>query len=447
MMNSKINSNNTSLFDGLISKNPKSKDSNFSHILSNKEMEKPKNVENSKKEAARDEIKNNKPKEEISKKEDKIKSEDEPKEDDVKVDYKSVLDLLITLLQTSEDEIDQDGISMEDLKLTLDKLEGLDVISDLNLESLDLADINELFSNILKGDDFSELPASQDNKLLVALKEIVSELEGEDDLLEESKIDLITSEDKELINKGITNENLTDTGGLNFQDEKESNLLSMDNENEEDLIVEVKDNTKVNSKEKASDSSEDLETEISDGEGIRTDISTETRSKPNIILEETPNVRADVEINEEDVIKQIAEKIHFEIGEETTEIKLSLKPKILGDMTMNLEVTKGEIVAKVFVDNQKTKQIIETNLMALQEEIEDTGMEIKTFEVFVGSNNDYEQPADQGQFNFFNKNKKGNFQNRQNKLSDNISTNYEAGTIDDKQPSLLLDGQSMDLQA
>ena len=47
---------------------------------------------------------------------------------------------------------------------------------------------------------------------------------------------------------------------------------------------------------------------------------------------------------------------------------------------MKIEVAKGAITAKIMVENQN-KEIIEGNIIQLKEEIKDTGLEIKTFEV------------------------------------------------------------------
>ena len=67
-------------------------------------------------------------------------------------------------------------------------------------------------------------------------------------------------------------------------------------------------------------------------------------------------------------------------------------------MTMKIEVEKGSIVVRIMVENQRTKEIIEGNIIQLREEIKDTGLEIKTFEVYVGNGGD----LDKHSFNHFN---------------------------------------------
>ncbi|NLV76425.1 MAG: flagellar hook-length control protein FliK [Tissierellia bacterium] len=69
-----------------------------------------------------------------------------------------------------------------------------------------------------------------------------------------------------------------------------------------------------------------------------------------------------------------------------------------------MEMEKGSILAKIMVDNYRTKEIIEANLYQLKEDMRENGLDIKTFEVFVGTNEDFEREGDLD----FNSNKKQN---------------------------------------
>ncbi len=71
-------------------------------------------------------------------------------------------------------------------------------------------------------------------------------------------------------------------------------------------------------------------------------------------------------------------------------MKIQLKPKELGEMTLDLQVFKGGIVAKIFVDNEKAKVMIEQNLAQLKEAFKISGTEIKTVEVFVGNSANFQ---------------------------------------------------------
>lgn len=434
MMQTKINHNNgeTSI-SGSANNKSRENTSNFNDIFSNKRLDKSKIKDNETEISSHEKNISNRPKKKISKKQENLKEEDLIDEQDSKIDYKQIQNLLMSIIQNPDDEIDLEELelAMEDLK-SLD-IVGIDLIPNIDLEEISLLKGKEM----LQSDEFSELLISRDSDVLESLKNLSNDLE-ENSQKSESTI----NKSKEI---NIVNTELEKSTNLESKDTKEIDIFENENKTERPLI-EVKDNRKSQTKEKSSESTDEIEVETNDSNSFRTDIKTDDKSKLNIKTDKILNTSLEVKVNEEDVIKQITEKIHFEIGEETTEIKLSLKPKILGDMIMNLEITKGEIVAKVFVDNHKTKQIIESNLIALQKEVEDTGMEIKTFEVFVGSNTDYEQP-DQGQSSFFNRNKQNRLQNKKNRISANISTNYESGTVESNGSSLLTDEVSMDLQA
>lgn len=109
------------------------------------------------------------------------------------------------------------------------------------------------------------------------------------------------------------------------------------------------------------------------------------------------------QIDKEDLVNQIVEKINLSLGNDKQEIKVRLKPDILGDLILKMELKDGNLIAKLIVDNYKTKEFIEMNLMQLKEQVKENGLEIKTFEVFVGTNEDFERDEREG---FYNNNKK-----------------------------------------
>lgn len=121
-------------------------------------------------------------------------------------------------------------------------------------------------------------------------------------------------------------------------------------------------------------------------------------------------------INRKEIIEQIVEKVKVDLSNTKNEIKVRLKPEVLGEMTMNIEVVNGAVTAKIMVDNQRTKEIIEGNILQLKEGIKDTGLEIKTVEVFVGNNSDFDKHSS-GQFNLRQNNKKTKFKSQDNKAA------------------------------
>lgn len=137
------------------------------------------------------------------------------------------------------------------------------------------------------------------------------------------------------------------------------------------------------------------------------------------------------QIDTKKTIQQIAERMKFSINNNKNQIKINLKPETLGELTMEIEVVKGLLTAKVMVDNQKAKEIIQNNLFQLKDEIKDTGLEIKSFEVFVGNGNDFSKHG-RGEFNFnkFNKKNQNNNLKIKKVSKENENLAYNDPSID-----------------
>lgn len=148
-------------------------------------------------------------------------------------------------------------------------------------------------------------------------------------------------------------------------------------------------------------------------------------------------------IEPKEVVEQIVQKVKFDLSENKNEIKLSLKPEALGEMTMNIEVAKDGVIAKIMVDNYRAKEIIEGNIFQLKEGIKDTVLEIKTFEVFVGNGSDFDKHNSQ-QFNLKQNSKKIRIKKEDNKRVEN----YGEQLVESSMNSINLNSESgMNLQA
>ena len=105
------------------------------------------------------------------------------------------------------------------------------------------------------------------------------------------------------------------------------------------------------------------------------------------------------EVNKDSIVDQVIEQAKLLLKDDKSEIKIKLKPEILGDLFLKIEVENGVVAAKAVVDNYKTKEIIESNFTQLRESLKEQGFDIKAFEVFVGSNGDFEREKNGSPFN------------------------------------------------
>lgn len=335
--------------------------------------------------------------------EDKVEDTEElqsvEKEDNKKkIAYENLLFLstnIVTLEDTNNAELDKEqdaSIEVEELLLETKDI-GIEnfeenqtlVENEFDLESLLIN--KEIHDNNKPNLENNELP--EENVELIS-KEIKPKIEMKEDVEN-------------------TNEDITLDNELN------SKLVNPAMEEEQPKNLE--DN---NSKELPKDNMEDNSIKASNKEDKTSNESLFSIHKQDI--EYTKNISTEMEdlepINPKEVIEQIVEKVKIDLTGEKNEIKIRLKPEILGEMLMNIEVTKNAVMAKVMVDNQRTKEIIESNLILLKEELKDTGLEIKTFEVFVGNSSDFNK-HNPNQFNFNQNNKRLKIKAENKKLASN----------------------------
>ncbi|MCF6466311.1 flagellar hook-length control protein FliK [Clostridium sp. Cult2] len=97
------------------------------------------------------------------------------------------------------------------------------------------------------------------------------------------------------------------------------------------------------------------------------------------------------QIDKKLIFEQVVEKAKLILEDNKQEIRIRLKPEILGELILKMEVHKGALVAKALVDNYRTKELLEANLYQFKEDMKENGYEIKTFEVFVGTNEDFQR--------------------------------------------------------
>ncbi|NLJ79143.1 MAG: flagellar hook-length control protein FliK [Tissierellia bacterium] len=115
-----------------------------------------------------------------------------------------------------------------------------------------------------------------------------------------------------------------------------------------------------------------------------------------------------LEMNKAEVFERIIDEARLIMDADRQEIRLKLKPDFLGELILRIESNKGSLLAKVMVDNYRTKELIEANLYRLEEGIRRNGLDIKTFEVFVGNNDDFQREGSQYRHHLNRKAKKMN---------------------------------------
>lgn len=95
-------------------------------------------------------------------------------------------------------------------------------------------------------------------------------------------------------------------------------------------------------------------------------------------------------INTTDIVNQIMEKIKVSIKPEISEVKMILKPEQLGEVSLKIATQNGIVTAQFIAENQKVKEIIESNFKQLKDMLNEQGIDVGALEVNVSGDESQE---------------------------------------------------------
>ncbi len=136
------------------------------------------------------------------------------------------------------------------------------------------------------------------------------------------------------------------------------------------------------------------------------DVKNEDIEIPKFDISGTNNIimsKADKLQEQIDVLKQITEKVEVNILEDKSEMLIKLKPDNLGKVTMQISVENGNISAKFLAESQKVKEILESNMQELKDQLAKQGMALQEMSVSVGNDNRERQMFEGRNFGVFNR--------------------------------------------
>jgi flagellar hook-length control protein FliK len=84
-----------------------------------------------------------------------------------------------------------------------------------------------------------------------------------------------------------------------------------------------------------------------------------------------------------EIINQVINKAKVVLNGEKSEMIVQLKPESLGRLSLKLVSDNGVLTAKFITENQQVKQVLETNLQTLKSALEEQGLNVQGFSVFV----------------------------------------------------------------
>lgn len=142
----------------------------------------------------------------------------------------------------------------------------------------------------------------------------------------------------------------------------------------------------------------------------------EVNSNTKVFNASLPKTQVLKNINTSDVIAQIMEKLKVSVKPDLSEVKILLRPEQLGEVSLKIATQNGIVTAQFIAENQKVKEIIESNFNQLRDMLSEQGVDVGALEVNV-SNSDEEKTT----YNMFGQNsEKG-----EKRINDLIENSFE----------------------
>ncbi|HEX3018870.1 MAG TPA: flagellar hook-length control protein FliK [Chitinispirillaceae bacterium] len=88
---------------------------------------------------------------------------------------------------------------------------------------------------------------------------------------------------------------------------------------------------------------------------------------------------------EDNIMSQLSSKIPHLVRSGETEIRIQLRPESLGEVKLSIRIDGDIVAARIQVENQQVKQIVESNLQTLKDALSEQNLQTGSLEVNVGS--------------------------------------------------------------
>jgi len=88
-----------------------------------------------------------------------------------------------------------------------------------------------------------------------------------------------------------------------------------------------------------------------------------------------------------EVVKQLVDQMKVQVQPDTTELRLTLRPESLGEVTMRIITQNGIVSAMLFAESQRIKEAIEASLNELKNALTEKGVQVAEMSAFVADEN------------------------------------------------------------
>lgn len=89
-----------------------------------------------------------------------------------------------------------------------------------------------------------------------------------------------------------------------------------------------------------------------------------------------------------DVIRQIVQRMTLKSNRQQSQMVIRLKPDFLGDVRLQVTTEGQQVMVRMDAESAMVKEIVEQNMAHLKAELNQHGLHVEKFDVFVGNDND-----------------------------------------------------------
>jgi flagellar hook-length control protein FliK len=112
---------------------------------------------------------------------------------------------------------------------------------------------------------------------------------------------------------------------------------------------------------------------------------TKTVEASSAANETTPLIDKD---SQTDVIRQLVQRMTLRSDRQQSQMVIRLKPDFLGNVRLQVTTEGQQVMVRMDAESAMVKEIVEQNMAYLKAELNQHGLEIEKFDVFVGNDND-----------------------------------------------------------
>jgi flagellar hook-length control protein FliK len=116
-----------------------------------------------------------------------------------------------------------------------------------------------------------------------------------------------------------------------------------------------------------------------------TEITVKAQQTQQSVVQELRSSHSFPKVIEQSVVNQISDKMNNAIRNGVTEVRVQLRPESLGDVTVKIRIEGDIVTAKIQVENQQVKAIVENNFQSLKDSLSQHNLQTGSLEVNVQS--------------------------------------------------------------